>query len=278
MNTKSETSSTSEAAALPPGKRRELRALAHGLKPVAMIGQSGLTEAVLSELDRALEAHELVKIRVLGEERDHGARETLLAEACRALSAAPVQHIGRMLVIHRERSAESEPKSVERRGEVRRGSAPNARSPGPGERRSPGRAGSGSAAPSDARKRRSAEPGTADRRGGTASPAGKPHAGRTQPGARPAAGAKPAPRSAPTPRPVGRQAVAVGPRIARRPEEISTESAETGRRRRSVASAEVRGPATGESAPRPEPGPAPVTRRRRTVAPKNPTPRAPRSK
>jgi len=80
-------------------QRKYLKAQAHALKPVVMIGSQGLSEAVIKETERALAAHELIKIRVLGDERD--AREAYLAQLCEALNAAPVQHIGKLLLIYR---------------------------------------------------------------------------------------------------------------------------------------------------------------------------------
>lgn len=89
---------------LTPARRRELRALAHALGPVVSISKKGLTESVLAEIDRCLNSHELIKIRVYDCEREQ--RETLLAELCASLSAAPVQHIGHLLVVWREKPAE----------------------------------------------------------------------------------------------------------------------------------------------------------------------------
>jgi RNA-binding protein len=80
-------------------QRKYLKAQAHALKPVVMIGSQGLSEAVVKEAERAIAAHELIKIRVLGDERD--AREAYLAQLCEALNAAPVQHIGKLLLIYR---------------------------------------------------------------------------------------------------------------------------------------------------------------------------------
>ena len=82
-------------------ERRALRARAHALHPVVMIGEAGLTPAVLKEVDLALKSHELIKIRVLGDDRER--RETLIGEICGALGAAPVQQIGKMLVVFRPR-------------------------------------------------------------------------------------------------------------------------------------------------------------------------------
>ena len=80
-------------------QRKYLKAQAHALKPVVMIGAQGLSEAVLKETERALAAHELIKIRVLGDERD--TREAYLEQLCESLNAAPVLHIGKLLLIYR---------------------------------------------------------------------------------------------------------------------------------------------------------------------------------
>jgi putative YhbY family RNA-binding protein len=85
---------------LTPAQRRALRARAHHLDPVVAIGQHGLTPAVLHEIDVALKAHELIKVRVFDDDRK--AREALLQEVCAAVEAAPVQHLGKLLVIWRE--------------------------------------------------------------------------------------------------------------------------------------------------------------------------------
>jgi RNA-binding protein len=87
--------------ALKPSERKALKALAHHLRPVVMIGEAGLSDAVLAETQRALAAHELIKIRVLGDER--AGRSTYLDEICRRLGCAPVQQIGKMLVVWRPR-------------------------------------------------------------------------------------------------------------------------------------------------------------------------------
>ncbi|HSS69567.1 MAG TPA: YhbY family RNA-binding protein [Casimicrobiaceae bacterium] len=84
---------------LTPPQRRALRAKAHHLHPVVSVGQHGLTAAVLHEIDVNLIAHELVKVRVFNDDRD--AREALLKSICAELDAAPVQHIGKLLVVWR---------------------------------------------------------------------------------------------------------------------------------------------------------------------------------
>ena len=80
-------------------ERRALRARAHALNPVVSISQNGLTEAVLLEIARSLDSHELIKIRVYNDDREE--RETYLKTICETLDAAPVQHIGKLLVVWR---------------------------------------------------------------------------------------------------------------------------------------------------------------------------------
>ncbi len=99
---------------LPPAERRALRARAHHLHPVIVIGEAGLTPAVLHEIDNALKGRELIKIRVLGSDRR--AREALIGSICATLAASPVQHIGRILVVFRPRPESAEPKPAPRRG------------------------------------------------------------------------------------------------------------------------------------------------------------------
>jgi RNA-binding protein len=80
-------------------ERRSLRAKAHHLHPVVAIGTHGLTAAVLHEIDVALKAHELIKIRVWSDVRSD--REALFDEICRTLDCAPVQHLGKLLIVWR---------------------------------------------------------------------------------------------------------------------------------------------------------------------------------
>lgn len=87
------------ALTLTPAARKEKRGLAHHLEPVVMIGNDGLTTAVQREVDAALSAHGLIKIRVLGDDRAQ--REVLLQTLADRLAAAPVQHIGKLLVLWR---------------------------------------------------------------------------------------------------------------------------------------------------------------------------------
>ena len=90
---------------LTAAERRELRARAHHLNPIVMIGEAGLTPPVLHEIDLALKSHELIKIRVLGDDRDRRGR--LGGEICAALDAAEIQSIGKMIVLYRPRPEES---------------------------------------------------------------------------------------------------------------------------------------------------------------------------
>jgi putative YhbY family RNA-binding protein len=101
---------TAAALHLDPARRRALKARAHHLRPVVIIGDAGLTPAVLREIDRALSSHELIKVRVPGDDR--AARLALIASVCAALQAAPVQNIGKILVIFRPRPADAAPKAA----------------------------------------------------------------------------------------------------------------------------------------------------------------------
>ena len=84
---------------LTPAQRKEHRALAHHLDPVVMIGNEGLSASVQKEDEAALQAHGLIKIRVLGDDRP--AREAMLQQLAETLNAAPIQHIGKLLVLWR---------------------------------------------------------------------------------------------------------------------------------------------------------------------------------
>lgn len=87
------------AIALTPAERKAHRAAAHHLDPVVMVGADGLTPAVVKEADAALKAHGLIKLRVFSDDRS--TREAALAELADKLGAAPVQHIGKLLVLWR---------------------------------------------------------------------------------------------------------------------------------------------------------------------------------
>ena len=85
---------------LSPSERKSLKARAHPLEPVVTIGGKGVTGAVLAEIDRALQAHELIKIRAAALEREE--REHALAAICEKIGAQAVQHIGKVLVLFRK--------------------------------------------------------------------------------------------------------------------------------------------------------------------------------
>jgi putative YhbY family RNA-binding protein len=87
-------------------QRKEHRAQAHHLNPVVMIGNEGLTPAVKKETDAALKAHGLIKIRVFDDDRAR--RETMFQELADQLGAAPIQHIGKLLVLWRPQPEKSE--------------------------------------------------------------------------------------------------------------------------------------------------------------------------
>ena len=87
-------------------QRKEHRAQAHHLNPVVMIGNDGLTPAVKKEADAALKAHGLIKIRVFADDRAE--REAMFQELADQLNAAPIQHIGKLLVLWRPQPDKSE--------------------------------------------------------------------------------------------------------------------------------------------------------------------------
>jgi putative YhbY family RNA-binding protein len=87
------------AIQLSVAERKAHRAEAHHLDPVVMIGNDGLTPAVRKETDAALNAHGLIKVRVLGDDREQ--REAIFGQLCEELGAAPIQHIGKLLVLWR---------------------------------------------------------------------------------------------------------------------------------------------------------------------------------
>lgn len=95
--------------------RRALRAAAHTLSPVIMMGKTGLTDPVAAEIDRALTRHGLIKIRVLSDERD--GRDALMTEVCDRVGAGAVQHIGKILVIYRPKPSEPESASAAKTAE-----------------------------------------------------------------------------------------------------------------------------------------------------------------
>ncbi len=87
------------ALTITPTQRKTLKGDAHDLNPVVMIGSDGLTPAVIKEAKLAISHHGLIKIRVFGDDRE--ARIAIYEELCDKLDAAPVQHIGKLLVVWR---------------------------------------------------------------------------------------------------------------------------------------------------------------------------------
>ena len=98
---------------LSPKRRSELRAEAHRLSPVVIIGDKGLTDEVMAEIDRSLKAHELIKVRAATDERD--ARAVWIETICDRLQAHPVQQIGKVFVIYRENEEPAEKAQATRR-------------------------------------------------------------------------------------------------------------------------------------------------------------------
>jgi putative YhbY family RNA-binding protein len=115
-------------------RRSELRAQAHTLDPVVIIGDKGLTDEVVAEIDRSLAAHELIKVRAAGADRE--ARSLWMDKICERLGAEEVQVIGKVLVVYREnpvqkatRAPRPSPKGEGSR--VKRTSRPRSRTPSP---------------------------------------------------------------------------------------------------------------------------------------------------
>ena len=162
--------SASPTSSLSSSARRALRAAAHHLDPVVMMGQHGLTPAVLHEIDLALTAHALIKVRAGSDERE--IRDGLLADICEKLSCESVQHLGKLFVLWRnadgagnaDKSAEQDAAAVKASNDPHAVKERGPRSKLPSERA----AERGNAAP-------------AARSGGYASRGGPPSGGRGAP-------------------------------------------------------------------------------------------------
>ncbi|OWL86538.1 ribosome assembly RNA-binding protein YhbY [Halopseudomonas aestusnigri] len=85
--------------ALSSAQKKDLKRIGHHLKPIVIISEQGVSEGVLAELDRALNDHELIKIRVTVSDRE--AKQALIAEACSQAGAELVQVIGKMAILLR---------------------------------------------------------------------------------------------------------------------------------------------------------------------------------
>ncbi len=89
---------------LTPSERKALKAKAHKLDPVVYVGAKGLTDEVIAEIDRALHAHELIKVRAASLDRD--AREEAFGKISEKTGAEAVQHIGKVFVLFRKKNDE----------------------------------------------------------------------------------------------------------------------------------------------------------------------------
>ena len=87
------------AVTLTTRERQKLKGRAHALEPIVQIGQAGLTDRVMQELDRALTAHQLIKVKVAAPDRE--AREATCEDMVARLDAAEVQRVGKVLVLWR---------------------------------------------------------------------------------------------------------------------------------------------------------------------------------
>ncbi|WP_418320366.1 YhbY family RNA-binding protein [Piscinibacter sakaiensis] len=87
------------AIQMTPAERKDKRADAHHLDPVVSIGSEGLSDGVIKEIDAALNAHGLIKVRVFSDDRSQ--REAMFGRLADQLGAAPIQHIGKLLVLWR---------------------------------------------------------------------------------------------------------------------------------------------------------------------------------
>jgi RNA-binding protein len=92
---------------LSPEQRREYRGIAHNLKPVIIVGDKGLTEGLQEELERALNDHELIKVKVASQDRE--VRQEAINALCEASGAELIQTIGKIAVIMR-RAKQPNPK------------------------------------------------------------------------------------------------------------------------------------------------------------------------
>jgi putative YhbY family RNA-binding protein len=89
------------ATALTPRERAHLKARAHALEPVVHVGHAGITDTVIAEVERALAAHELIKVKVASDDRE--ARVALGDEICARTNATPVHRVGKVLILWRPR-------------------------------------------------------------------------------------------------------------------------------------------------------------------------------
>ncbi len=140
---------------LTPADRKALKARAHALDPVVIIGDAGLTPGVLAEIDRSLTAHELIKVRVAGDDREErlAMRDRIVAD----LGAEPVQVIGKLLVLHRAAAAPESPWPPARRAPAKKTAARKTAGPRFGPKPSTRKAIEGEHPPRTARVRKSGQ-------------------------------------------------------------------------------------------------------------------------
>lgn len=81
-------------------QKRELKSQLHILKPVVIIGNNGLTDSVIQEINRALDDHELIKIRI--DENDRSIRENMITKVCKSTNAVLIQSIGKIAALYRK--------------------------------------------------------------------------------------------------------------------------------------------------------------------------------
>lgn len=86
-------------------ERAHLKARAHALEPSVFIGHAGLSDAVAREIDRALTAHELIKVKILA---DRDQRDEIAAAIAEKTDAATVQQVGKVVVLWRPKPEEAE--------------------------------------------------------------------------------------------------------------------------------------------------------------------------
>jgi RNA-binding protein len=91
---------------LTPAQRKELKGRAHDLDPIVMIGAKGLTDEVVKEVELALKARELIKVRAPALDRD--ARQVAYQALCERTGAEGVQHIGKVFVLYRKRDGDED--------------------------------------------------------------------------------------------------------------------------------------------------------------------------
>ncbi len=82
-----------------PIQKKKLKAQAHSLNPVVMIGQAGLTEAVIKEINLALDTHELIKVKIRAERDD---RKIISEQICSQTLSEQIQSIGQIAVLYRK--------------------------------------------------------------------------------------------------------------------------------------------------------------------------------